>query len=155
MTHRNIKNRKIKIAMTAVVLASAFGFMMWTTLRDGAEYFKNVDEVAAQRPSLEGKQLQVHGYVIPGSRMFKPNSLEIRFKIQNNPIRSGEPGQAMSISYNGIVPDTFKDEAEVVLKGKLTPDGGFNTEPNGVIAKCPSKYEAAGRAPAASPSAGS
>ena len=38
------------------------------------------------------------------------------------------------------MPDTFKDEAEVVLKGKLTPTG-FHTDPNGVVAKCPSKYE--------------
>ncbi len=145
MTHRNIK-----IAVTAVVLASAFGFMMWTTLRDGAEYFKHVDEVVAQRTTLEGKKLQVQGYVVPGSILNRPNTLEYRFKIQNNPIRSGEPGHVMNISYTGVVPDTFKGEAEVVLKGKLTDDGGFATDPNGVIAKCPSKYEAAGGAPAGS-----
>ena len=127
-------------------LAGAFGFMMWTTLRDGAEYFKHVDEVVAQRTQLEGKKVQMHGYVIPGSILNKPNTLEYRFKVQNNPIRSGEPGQVMSISYTGIVPDTFKGEAEVVLKGQLTTDGGFHTDPNGVIAKCPSKYEAAGGA---------
>ena len=69
MTHRNIK-----IAVTAVVLASAFGFMMWTTLRDGAEYFKHVDEVVAQRSQLEGKKVQMHGYVIPGSRFTKTNT---------------------------------------------------------------------------------
>ena len=137
MTHRYIK-----IAVTAVVLSSAFGFMMWTTLRDGAEYFKHVDEVVTQRASLEGKQLQLHGYVVPGSIMNRPNTLEYRFKVQNNPIRSGEPGEVMAISYTGVVPDTFKGEAEVVLKGKLTADG-FHTDPNGVIAKCPSKYEAA------------
>jgi cytochrome c-type biogenesis protein CcmE len=153
MTHRNIKDRKIKIAITAVVLASAFGFMMWTTLRDGAEYFKNVDEVVAQRPSLEGKPLQVHGYVIPGSRMNKPNTLEYRFRIQNNPIRSGEPGNVMNISFTGQPPDTFKDEAEVVLHGKLSSGDGF--EANQVIAKCPSKYEAAGAVPATLPSTGS
>ena len=140
MAHRNIK-----IVVTAVVLASAFGFMMWTTLRDGAEYFKHVDEVVAQRPSLEGKKLQVTGYVIPGTILNKPQTLEYRFQIQNNPIRSGEPGNVMNISYTGIVPDTFKPEAEVVLRGKLTSDG-FATDPGGVIAKCPSKYEAAGRA---------
>ena len=39
------------------------------------------------------------------------------------------------------MPDTFKDGAEVVLKGAWTPDG-FSVEPNGVMAKCPSKYEA-------------
>jgi len=144
MTHRYIK-----IAVTAVVLSSAFGFMMWTTLRDGAEYFKHVDEVVSQRASLEGKKVQMHGYVIPGSILWKPNTLEYHFKVQNNPIRSGEPGQMMAVSYTGVVPDTFKAEAEVVLKGKLTADG-FNTDPNGVIAKCPSKYEAAGGATAGS-----
>ena len=136
--------RYIKIAVTAVVLGGAFGFMMWTTLRDGAEYFKHVDEVVSQRTALEGKKVQLHGYVIPGSILNKPNTLEYRFKVQNNPIRAGEPGQVMTISYTGIVPDTFKGEAEVVLKGQLTSDGGFHTDPNGVIAKCPSKYEAAG-----------
>src|SRR5258706_16410542 len=105
MTHRNIK-----IGVTAVVLASAFGFMMWTTLRDGAEYFKHVDEVVAQRASLEGKKLQVTGYVIPGSILSKPNTLENRFKIQNNAIRSGEPGNVMNISFTVIPPDTFKGE---------------------------------------------
>jgi cytochrome c-type biogenesis protein CcmE len=45
-------------------------------------------------------------------------------------------------TYSGVVPDTFKDEAEVVLKGRL--DGTtFHTVPNGVMAKCPSKYEEA------------
>jgi len=141
-------HRYIKIGVTVAVLAGAFGFMMWTTLRDGAEYFKHVDEVVSQRTSLEGKKVQLHGYVIPGSILNKPNTLEYRFKVQNNPIRSGDPGQTMSISYTGIVPDTFKGEAEVVLRGELTPDGGFHTEPNGVIAKCPSKYEAAGGSPA-------
>ena len=140
MAHRNIK-----IVVTAVVLASAFGFMMWTTLRDGAEYFKHVDEVIAQRTSLEGKKLQVQGYVIPGSILVKPNTLEYRFRIQNNPIRAGEPGNVMNVSFKGQPPDTFKDEAEVVAHGQLRSDGGFDA--NQVIAKCPSKYEAAGGTP--------
>ena len=145
MTHRNIK-----IGITAVVLASAFGFMMWTTLRDGAEYFKHVDEVVAQRASLEGKKVQLHGYVIPGSILNNPNTLEWRFKVQNNPIRAGEPGQAMNVTFKGVPPDTFKGEAEVVLRGQLTPEG-FHTEPNGVVAKCPSKYEAASKLPTSAP----
>ena len=49
----------------------------------------------------------------------------------------------MHASYTGILPDTFKDEAEVVLNGRLTADGNFEVAPNGVMAKCPSKYEEA------------
>ena len=54
----------------------------------------------------------------------------------------------MNVSFTGQPPDTFKDEAEVVAHGQLRSDGGFDA--NQVIAKCPSKYEAAGRAQAGS-----
>jgi cytochrome c-type biogenesis protein CcmE len=40
-----------------------------------------------------------------------------------------------------VTPDTFKDEAEVVLHGTLAADG-FHADQ--VVAKCPSKYQAAG-----------
>jgi cytochrome c-type biogenesis protein CcmE len=136
MTHRNIK-----IALTATVLALTFGLMMWSTLREGTEYFKHVDEVMANRGAWEGKSLQLHGYVVPGSIMVKSSTLEYKFKVQNNPARSSEAGNVVEASYKGVVPDTFKDEAEVVLRGRLTPEG-FHTDPNGVVAKCPSKYEA-------------
>ena len=142
MTHRYIK-----IGATAVVLASAFGFMMWSTLRDGAEYYKHVDEFVAEQQALQGKTLRLEGYVVPGSIRNLPNTMQYRFKIQNNPIRSGDPGNVLDISYSGTVPDTFKGEAQVVLPGKLSSDGS-HPNPNGMIAKCPSKYEAAGSAPA-------
>jgi cytochrome c-type biogenesis protein CcmE len=50
-------------------------------------------------------------------------------------------GHVVKATYTGIVPDTFQPDAEVVLKGVLGPDG-FVVQPNGVMAKCPSKYEA-------------
>jgi len=136
MTHRNIK-----IAVTVGVLALAFSGLMYSTLSEGTEYFKHVDEVMANPQAWEGKQLQLHGYVVPGSILKRPDTLDYKFKVQNNPARSNEQGQVIEASYSGIVPDTFKGEAEVVLKGRLTPQG-FHTDPNGVMAKCPSKYEA-------------
>jgi cytochrome c-type biogenesis protein CcmE len=139
-------HRYIKIGITAGVLVLAFAGLLWSTLRDGTEYFKHVDEVMASRATWEGKPLQLHGYVIPGSILQKPNTLEYRFKVQNDPVRANQsPPNIVDVSYTGIVPDTFKGEAEVVLKGQLTADG-FHTVPNGVVAKCPSKYEAASKA---------
>ena len=138
MTHRYIK-----IGATALVLVLAFGGLLWTTLREGAEYYKNLDEVMVHQEEWHGKQLQLHGYIVPGSIYRKRDSLEYKFKVQNSPARASQSAGAhvVEASYTGIVPDTFKDEAEVVLKGKLTPTG-FHTDPNGVTAKCPSKYEA-------------
>jgi cytochrome c-type biogenesis protein CcmE len=144
MTHRYIK-----IAVTAGVLVLAFAGLFWSTLRDGTEYYKNLDEVISNRPTWEGKPLQLHGYVVPGSiYRARTNSLEWQFKVQNNPARGNQPGGVVTASYTGIVPDTFKDEAEVVLKGKLSTEG-FRVDPNGVMAKCPSKYEAASKSASA------
>jgi len=143
MTHRYIK-----IAATSVVLVGAFVLMMWSTLRDGTEYYKNINEVVSDQQQWHDKQLQLHGYVVPGSIFRKRDSLEYKFRVQNNPARSTLPdGGVVDATYTGIVPDTFKDEAEVVLKGRLTPTG-FHTDPNGVMAKCPSKYEAASKSAA-------
>jgi len=140
MTHRYIK-----LAVTIAVLVSAFGALLYTTLREGTEYFKHVDEVVADRAAWEGKALQLHGYVVPGSWKQKPNTLEYIFKVQNDPARRSDGVNKVDVRYTGILPDTFKDEAEVVLKGRFSGDR-FDVVPNGVTAKCPSKYEEASKA---------
>jgi cytochrome c-type biogenesis protein CcmE len=141
MTHRYIK-----IGATVSVLAVAFAGLMWTSLREGAEYFKNVDEVIGNRSAWETKKVQLHGYVVPGSWEQNRATLQYRFKVQNNPARQANAGGVVDATYTGILPDTFKDEAEVVLKGTFAQSGSFQVEKNGVMAKCPSKYEAAAKA---------
>ena len=129
-----MQSKGLKIALTTVVLLAAFGGLLWSTLRDGTEYYKHVDEVMTQPEAWYGKRLQLHGFVVADSILRRRDSLDYRFQIQNK-------GQVVTASYSGIVPDTFKSEAEVVLKGTLSPQG-FAVEPNGVMAKCPSKYDA-------------
>ena len=107
MTHRYIK-----IALTVLVLGGAFSGMLWSTLRDGTEYFKTVDEAIADPQALSGKRVQLHGYVVPGTWVQRPNSLDYKFKVQNNPARGATPGGVVEASYTGLLPDTFKDEDE-------------------------------------------
>jgi cytochrome c-type biogenesis protein CcmE len=126
-------HKTLKIGVTALVLAVSLGVLLWTTLSEGTEYYKRVDEVVTNPAQWQGKTLRLHGFVVPDSILRKRNSLDYRFEIQNK-------GKIVAAVYSGIVPDTFKDEAEVVLKGRLEPDG-FHVDPNGVMAKCPSKYE--------------
>lgn len=127
--------KPLKIGLTVAVLMLAFTGLLYSTLRDGTEYYKHVDEVTANPAAWQGKRLQLHGFVVDKSILRKPNTLEYRFQVQNK-------GQMIPVRYTGVVPDTFKGGAEVVLKGRLT-EGHFDVEPNGVMAKCPSKYEAA------------
>jgi cytochrome c-type biogenesis protein CcmE len=128
-----MKQRAIKIALTTIVLVGAFSGLLYSTLQDGTEYYKHVEEVMDHPAAWYGKKLQLHGFVVPDSIMRRRDSLDYRFKIQSN-------GAVVAAQYTGVVPDTFKNNSEVVLKGTLGPDG-FAVAPNGVMAKCPSKYE--------------
>jgi cytochrome c-type biogenesis protein CcmE len=129
-----MKQKTVKIGITSLVLILALTGLLYSTLSEGTEYYKHVDEVMADPGAWHGKNLQLHGYVVKDSILRKPGTLEYRFKVQSK-------GAVVDASYSGIVPDTFKDESEVVLKGTLD-GGGFRVSPNGVMAKCPSKYEA-------------
>ena len=127
-------NKLAKVALTAFVLASAFGGLLWYSVQEDAAYYKHVDEVMASPDQWRGKSLQLHGFVAKNSWHQKPNTLEYIFKVENK-------GSVVPVSYTGVLPDTFKEEAEVVLKGRLLDNGHFQVAPNGVMAKCPSKYE--------------
>jgi cytochrome c-type biogenesis protein CcmE len=128
-----MKHKAVRIGLTTVILFAAFAGLMYSSLAEGTEYYKHVDEVMVQPADWYGKNLQLHGFVVPDSILRNRNSLEYRFKVHSN-------GHIVNATYTGVVPDTFKSEAEVVLKGTLSPEG-FAVAPNGVMAKCPSKYE--------------
>lgn len=128
-----MNHKAAKIGITTLVLAIAFGSLLYTSLGESAEYYKHVDEVMVQPEAWYGKRLQLRGFVAEKSWQRKPSSLEYRFDVEMN-------GQVVRAYYTGILPDTFKEHSDVVLKGTLAKDG-FHVEKNGVMAKCPSKYE--------------
>src|ERR1044072_3221761 len=123
--------KAVKILTTVGVLVLALTGLMFTTLREDTQFYKHVNEVMSDPGVWQGKRLQLHGFVTAIER--KRNSLEYRFNVQSN-------GSVVQAHYTGVVPDTFKEGSEVVLKGKLGTEG-FQVERNGVMAKCPSKYE--------------
>ena len=125
-----------RVLISAAVLTGAFTLLFFFTVSSAdTQYYKHVDEVMASPAQWYGKSLQLHGYVVDGSIMKRPDSLDYRFAIKNGDYQ-------VNASYTGVVPDTFKDGSEVVIKGRLGPNG-FEVEPNGVMAKCPSRYETA------------
>ncbi len=124
--------KTMKILATAAVLVAALGGLMYTSLAEGTEYYKHVDEVMVDQAAWQDKKLQLHGYVKAIKR--RPDSLDYIFQLEKN-------GYTVNARYTGLVPDTFKNDAETVIKGRFASDGTFMVEPNGVMAKCPSRYE--------------
>jgi cytochrome c-type biogenesis protein CcmE len=132
-----------KIVLTVVAFTGAVGYLLQASMGEGAEYYKHVDEVMADAGKFQGKRLKVHGHVVPGSIEQAKGTLMYRFKIETGKMSQPEPRKpaVISAAYTGLVPDTFKDGAEVVASGKLTHDNQLDVAPDGIMAKCPSKYD--------------
>jgi cytochrome c-type biogenesis protein CcmE len=126
-----------KIVISVLVVAVALGGLLWASTREGAEYYKYVDEVLADTARYQGKRLRVHGDVVEGSLESDKASLRYRFKLASRAPRSPA---VISAEFHGIPPDTFKAGAEVIAAGVLASDGHLLADK--IETKCPSKYEA-------------
>ena len=125
----------LKVLLTTGVLCTAFVGLLWTTMQEGTQYYLEVEEVVVEPAEWEGKPLQVHGYA--ANVMRRPDSLDWRFEITDS---VENRTRTMKAVYSGLVPDTFDNHAEVVATGRLVGDT-FHIGPDGIMAKCPSKYE--------------
>ncbi len=137
------KKKIISGLVTLGLLVGGVIYLFASSAGEAFEYYKHVDEVAANPGAWTGKHLQMHGFVVPGSiaKRMDTSRQQIEYKFQ-----AINCEKIIEVRYAGTVPDTFKDRAEVVVKGSLA-DGRFNA--TDISAKCPSKYQARPDGPAA------
>ena len=74
-----------KIVVSVVAVTGAIAFLLTRSMKEGAEYYKHVDEVMAAPDTLRAKRLQVHGNVVKDSIEQAKGTLQYRFKIESLP----------------------------------------------------------------------
>ena len=129
-----MKNKGLKIGLTSLVLALTFGGLLYTTMAEGTEYYKHVDEVMTQPDQWYGKKLQLHGFVVPE---LDQSESEHDGLLVPGPEQRPDRQRHLHRRRARHVQERFGSRAE----GQLSSEG-FAVQPNGVMAKCPSKYEA-------------
>jgi cytochrome c-type biogenesis protein CcmE len=136
-------SKGIQIAVGAALVALLLGWYGYTQ-RQTFVYYQTLEEF--QRAGTPGEAARVHGYVTPGSIERDVAGKRVRFRVQGRaPHAGGSADGALSVTYASLeTPDMFKDGAEVVVEGELAPAGEFHA--TNVLAKCPSKFEAAAAA---------
>ncbi|MCC6746207.1 MAG: cytochrome c maturation protein CcmE [Deltaproteobacteria bacterium] len=137
MTNPSRRRRRTLLfaGISAAVVSAAVIFVVMTTVSSGGalEYFKSVDEVAKDAPAWKGRRVRLHGNVVSGTIQKKRESMDYRFAVHRG-------NRWVEVTYTGLVPDTFKDCAEVVVTGQLRPDGKIFAAES-IAGKCPSKYD--------------
>ena len=131
-----MKHKAVKIGLTSLVLVLAFGGLLYIDPERGHRVLqaRRRGDGAARR-SGTARSCSCTAIVVPNSILQKPNTLDYRFQVaEQRPGRQRQLHRRRARHVQGR-------GSEVVLKGTLSPDG-FQVQPNGVMAKCPSKYEA-------------
>jgi len=127
--------RRLKFVLLGLGIALSMTFLLVVGMNrpGGMVYYLTVTEFSQQANPGDG-DYRVNGTVFSGSIERLPTGMDVRFDITD-----GET--SLPVAYHGIIPDTFVDEAAVVVEGRLQDDGTFVAHT--LLAKCPSKYEAA------------
>lgn len=132
--HRAGWLRRKRFLIVGLAVAIALGYLGFTAFQGASMYYLTVDELLARGDGAYGEQVRLMGKVEDGSVVRDSETNTLRFTV------TGEDGTSLPVVYSGIVPDAFKQGADVVVEGSLTRAGAF--EADSLLVKCPSKYEA-------------
>ena len=129
--------RRIKFILIGLGIATTMVFMLVVATQKsdgGFAYYVSVKEFA-EKGQPDGR-FRVNGKVQPGTIERMSDGRQVKFTIVDK-----DGAETLPVDFSGIIPDTFVDDADVVVEGNRRDDGVF--EATTLLAKCPSKYEAA------------
>lgn len=140
------KNGRFMVGLVGV--AAVVTYLIWTGVSETMVYYMTPVELIERvedDPSFHDVGVKVGGRVVPGTYSRVEGELLHVFTVRD----LVDEEATFVVEYRDALPDTFTEEAEVVIEGKLRPDGTF--EATTLLTKCGSRYEAAPEDLAGSP----
>ncbi len=122
------------VGVTAVVT-----WLIWTGISDTMVYYLTPSELLARAETdelFQERGVKVSGNVVPGTVSASSEELLHTFMVMD----PDHPDVQITVHFRHPLPDTFNEEAEVVMDGRYRGDGVF--EASEVLTKCGSRYEA-------------
>ena len=134
-----------KVFLAGIVVIGAVGWLMASGIKETGTYFLTPSELSqrvSSDPSFRQVGVKMGAHVVKGSIERDVASQTVRFRVTD--------GQTeYPVVYRGLAPDTFTDDVEVVVEGRLGDQGVFQATT--LLAKCGSKYETMPKDPNAAP----
>jgi len=130
------RQKRLIFVLLGVVAVGLAGWLITTALKSNLNYFYSPTEIVAGK-TAEGKVIpvgelmRIGGMVEKGSLSRKEGELALSFVVTDMKAE-------VTVRYEGILPDLFKDGSGTVVKGRLQEDGVFLAEE--VLAKHDEDY---------------
>ncbi len=120
-----------KFLFPILLIVLAVGYLISSSTTQTMVYYYTVEEFRSQLSSLQSRGIRISGR----AARIETQGRECRFEVV------GEQ-QSLAVVYSGLLPDTFKEGAEVIVEGRWNP-AKERFDATTILAKCPSKYEGA------------
>jgi len=122
------QRRLVLIGSSLGVLAVAAGLVLFA-LKDSIVFFNSPTDVV-EKHVAPGTRIRLGGLVKPGT-VRRGDQLAVRFEVTDG-------NSAIAVSYQGILPDLFREGQGVIAEGTLEPGGAFKAD--SILAKHDEKY---------------
>lgn len=129
-----------KVLFAGVLVVGTVGFLMASGIKETGVYFLTPTELSAKisaDPSFHDVGVKMGAKVVSGTIERDVASQTIRFRVTDGQV-------TYPVVYRGLAPDTFTDDVDVVVEGRLQPDGTFQATT--LLAKCGSRYSSVPKA---------
>ena len=123
------KKRLVAVAVIALGVGGATAIALYA-LRDNMLYFYTPTDIAAKGVE-PGTRLRLGGLVVDGSLRRSADDLGVDFAVTDR-------SEQMPVTYQGILPDLFKEGQGVIAHGTLTKQGVLKADT--VLAKHDENY---------------
>ena len=131
------KNGRFMVGLVGV--AAVVTYLIWTGVSETMVYYLTPVELVERvevDPTFHDVGVKVGGMVVQGTYSRVEGELLHVFTVRD----LVDEATTFRVEFRDALPDTFTDDIEVVLEGRLRADGVF--EATTLLTKCGSRYEA-------------
>jgi len=124
------RHKKLIAIVSGVAILVVAGLLVLNAFRSNIVFFFSPSEILEGKAPTQGV-FRVGGLVEKGSVKKTPNTLKVEFTVT-------DLAERITVRYDGILPDLFRDGQGVIAQGRLQGDGIFVADQ--VLAKHDENY---------------
>jgi cytochrome c-type biogenesis protein CcmE len=109
------KRRRLIVVLAGMVLLSGAVALVLTALNENLNYFYSPSDIAK---APQGPSIRLGGLVKEGSVERQADGVTVTFRIT-------DLAKTVPVTYQGLLPDLFREGQSVITEGTLGPDGTF------------------------------
>jgi cytochrome c-type biogenesis protein CcmE len=123
----------VKLAVGIIVIGGGISYFMYQAIGSSWTYYYSVDDFSTAGAAAREYSFRLAGRVQAGSIVRDLENATLRFTL------AGAQAQ-LPVQYQGVTPDNFAEDREIVVEGRLAPTGVFQADT--LMTRCESKYQA-------------